>query len=501
MKSRVFKFVTSVGLALLVAMGLMSAAVAQDAAPIVPLTDPMAPFLESRAFAVSKGATAEFNKMEWVAVDPINNKLYIAMSDITKAMSDGEGAIKLEENRCGIIYVADMDKDYNISALKPLIVGGPYDKEAKPNKCNVDNISNPDSVFVDTAGNLWIGEDTSNHKNNILWRYNIKTSKLERFAILPAGAEVTGFYATSAGDIFVNAQHPSGMNPYPYNRGFIGVVNGFKATDTFTALAAPTSTVKEMKVAAGSYQVLARAGTLIPGDFNEGRFGEVIDASGEMMFICNHPDGNMYLPTNDEGTEGYLYTNYECQPGAVSKIYIKKASKNWAVLEGENVDFASVNGTWNNCGASVTPWNTAMTAEEYEPPALADSWKDNVAAMTEYMGAQANPYDYGWLVEMAPDAGGDIAGTVMQKRYAMGRFSHEMAAFAPDNKTVYHGDDGANVVLFKFVADEAGNLSAGTLYAATITQDGENLSIKWVELGKGNDEEIAEAISAITLPK
>jgi hypothetical protein len=226
-----------------------------------------------------------------------------------------------------------------------------------------------------------------------------------------------------------------------------------------------------------------------------------MDASGEKMFLCNHPDGNMFLPTDDKATQGYLYTNYECQPGGVSKMYLKKGADKWDILEGENVDFSSVNGTWNNCGASVTPWNTAMTSEEYEPPAMIDSWKDNVNAMTDYMAKQANPYDYGYLVEMMPDPDGDIAGTVMEKHYAMGRFSHEMAAIAPDKKTVYHGDDGSNVVLFKFVADEAGKLNAGTLYAGAITQKGDTLEIKWIELGKGNDEEIAEAIATMKLPQ
>jgi hypothetical protein len=120
--------------------------------------------------------------------------------------------------------------------------------------------------------------------------------------------------------------------------------------------------------------------------------------------------------------------------------------------------------------------------------------------MTKYLGEQANPYNYGWLVELKPDTSGNGVETVAQKRYAMGRFAHEMAAIAPDKKTVYHGDDGANVVMFKFVANEAGNLSAGTLYAAAITQSGETLQIKWIELGQGNDEEIAEYISAMKLP-
>jgi hypothetical protein len=122
--------------------------------------------------------------------------------------------------------------------------------------------------------------------------------------------------------------------------------------------------------------------------------------------------------------------------------------------------------------------------------------------MTDYLGEQANPYDYGWLVELYPDPSGDSAGTVGEKRYAMGRFSHEMAAVLPDGKTAYHGDDGTNVVLFKSVADEAGDLSAGTLYAAKITQNADDsLGVTWIKLGSGNDDEIAEAIAGLQLPK
>ena len=85
--------------------------------------------------------------------------------------------------------------------------------------------------------------------------------------------------------------------------------------------------------------------------------------------MCNHPDGNMFLPITASGDEAYLYTNYECRPGTVGKIYMKTQWRDWDVLDGENVGFASVKGTWNNCNASVTPWNTGLTSEEYEPVA------------------------------------------------------------------------------------------------------------------------------------
>jgi secreted PhoX family phosphatase len=496
-KLSIFAFLS---LAVVMALAAPTLVHAQDSQPLVPLTDPYAPFLESRAYAASKGATAEFNKMEWVALDPAKNKLYLAMSDVAKSMSDGEGAIKVEENRCGIVYVADLDKDYNTTSLKPLIVGGPYNKDGKPDRCDASNISNPDSLFVDPYGNLWIGEDTSNHQNNALWRWDGKA--LLRYATLPTGAEVTGVFVTQNGDLIFSVQHPSAMSQYPFNRGAVVIINGFKSNATFKSVPVPTGdAIHTLTIAAGKYQVISRAGELIPNDIYGQRFGQINRLDNTLQLVCNHPDGNVFLPVNAKGTEGYLFTNYECRPGNVSKLYLRQNGQTWEVLEGENVDFANVMGTWNNCGSSVTPWNTALTAEEYEPFAPADSWQGNVVEMTDYLGEQANPYDYGYLVEMTPDPSGDYVSPIVEKHYAMGRFSHEMGLVMPDQKTVYHGDDGANVVLFKFVADEAGVLSAGTLYAAKVEQQAdESFKLTWIELGKGNDEDIAAAIAAIKLP-
>jgi secreted PhoX family phosphatase len=493
----------SVLLALIVTIVLLvpTAVLAQDPQPLVPLTDPLAPFLESRAYAASKGATAEFNKMEWVAFNPKTNKLYIVMSDVTKAMSDGEGSVKVEENRCGIIYEATPDEDLNITNLKPVLVGGPYNKDADGDRCDTGNISNPDSLFVDSFGNLWIGEDTSNHINNALWRWDGK--ELLRFATLPTGAEVTGVYVNNAGALFFSVQHPSAMSMYPFNRGTVVVINGFKANDPFKSVAVPTGdAMHTVTLAKGTYQVLLRVGESIPNDIYGHRFGQIDRLDGSLQLVCNHPDGNVFLPIDSAGTEGYLYTNFECRPGGVSKLYLRQDGNSWEILEGENVDFSGVMGTWNNCGSSITPWNTVVTSEEYEPFAFADSWKENVPTMTDFLGEQANPYDYGYLIELTPDPDGESPATIVEKRYAMGRFSHEMAFIMPDGKTVYHGDDGSNVILFKFVADEAGNLSAGTLFAAAVTQKADgSFDLKWIELGSGSDDEIAEAIQTMELPK
>ena len=220
----------------------------------------------------------------------------------------------------------DVDDAGNIKTLKPLIVGGPYNKDAKGDKCDVNNIANPDSVFVDSKGRLWIGEDTSYHINNVLWMWDGK--QLNRFATVPQGGEVTGFYAAADGTIFFNAQHPSGMNLYPYNRGVVGVVNGFKATDTFKPLAVPQGADQhKIMVAAGQYQVLSRVGEAIPDDMYGQRFGQINRLDGSLQMVCNAPDGNMWLPTAEDGSEGYLYTNYECQPGAVGRLYLRTMAK------------------------------------------------------------------------------------------------------------------------------------------------------------------------------
>ena len=471
-----------------------------DPGLLVPMDHPMAPFLESRAYAASVGATNEFRKMEWVAVDPVNNRVYWAMSEVSKGMSDGEGAINVEENLCGIVYAGDLDADNNISAIYPYIVGGPYNADDPDNRCDVNNIANPDNLVVDDQGNLWIGEDSSNHANNVLWMYDGTT--LQRFGTVPVGGETTGLRIAPDGTLFFNVQHPSARALHPYNRGVIGVVNGFKAGDAFEPLTVPADRDQlQVNVAAGSYQVLGRAGTPIPFDVQGLNFGETVAVDGSTQVVCNHPDGNMFLPTADDASEGYLYTNFECEPGGVSKIYIRNNGDSWDVLEGESVDFSSVMGTWTNCGANVTPWNTGMTAEEYEPIAAVDGWQDNVASMTDYLGEQANPYDYGYEVELIPDENGDSLDTIVEKRYAMGRFSHENSVVMPDLKTVYFGDDGTDVVFFKFVADEPEDLSVGTLYAAAVTQnDDGSFNLEWIELGKGDDETIAEAIRTLELP-
>lgn len=78
----------------------------------------------------------------------------------------------------------------------------------------------------------------------------------------------------------------------------------------------------------------------------------------------------------------------------------------------------------------------------------------------------------------------------LTKWRTLGRVSHESPLVMPDNRTIYIADGHPNGVLLRFVADRAGDLGAGALYAARFARQrdgGGRLTwdVSWVELGKG----------------
>lgn len=70
----------------------------------------------------------------------------------------------------------------------------------------------------------------------------------------------------------------------------------------------------------------------------------------------------------------------------------------------------------------------------------------------------------------------------------------ELVYVMPDNKTVYITDDGTQVGFYKFVAKTAGDLSAGTIYGAKMTQtsadNGGTFIVTWIELGTSTQAEL-----------
>ena len=168
-----------------------------------------------------------------------------------------------------------------------------------------------------------------------------------------------------------------------------------------------------------------------------------------------------------------------------------------------NVDTASANGLWITCGSSLSPWNTHLSSEEYQPdaPFAAENKRYREFSKNLYGNEySANPYNYGHLPEVTvhPDGTGTLV-----KHYCLGRISHELVQVMPDNRTVLMGDDYTNSGLFVFIADKEKDLSAGTLYVGrlgkgfSIDPNDPATDIQWIKLGHATSHEIKTLASRL----
>jgi secreted PhoX family phosphatase len=169
-----------------------------------------------------------------------------------------------------------------------------------------------------------------------------------------------------------------------------------------------------------------------------------------------------------------------------------------------NVPTKPAYGLWITCGASISPWNTHLSSEEYEPDAFAvvqgldkrfNAFINNLYGDPNASKdpAKANPYLYGHLPEITVKADG--TGTV-KKHFCLGRISHELVQVCPDQRTVLMGDDATNGGAFMFIADKPADLSSGTLYVAKATQTSGtgpgSFALKWIKLGSATSAEIEQ---------
>jgi hypothetical protein len=189
-------------------------------------------------------------------------------------------------------------------------------------------------------------------------------------------------------------------------------------------------------------------------------------------------------------------------PIAVLTLDQDPATGKLNLVKYHNVDTSAVQGLWITCGASLSPWNTHLSSEEYEPDAFDTNDKRFKAFSRNLFGDEsiANPYHYGHLPEVTvhPDGTGTIV-----KHFCLGRLSHELVEVMPDRRTVLMGDDATNGGLFMFVADKPANLSAGTLYVAKWQQRSGvgpgSARLSWIRLGHASSAEI-EALASRVKP-
>ncbi|AKP46957.1 MULTISPECIES: S-layer homology domain-containing protein [Bacillus] len=269
-------------------------------------------------------------------------------------------------------------------------------------------------------------------------------------------------------------------------------------------------------------QVAANKGEKIPAGTPIDVHGNpIMDHSVEgkpTYFISDAPDSNSLL--NIKG-QLYMVTHYEYDtfdaaghsayglvPASMTltKLAQDKKTGELKAVEVKKIDFSSVNGLWIPCNGSVSPWNTHLGSEEYEPDARsfefnpqssARTWTESFAKL--YFGdeSKANPYYYGFIPEITVKEDGS---TKVEKHYSVGRFSHELMKVMPDKRTAFFGDDGSYTTLFMYVADKPADLSAGTLYAAkfhqTGTENGGSGKLEWIKLGHATDKEIKDIIDS-----
>ena len=324
---------------------------------------------------------------------------------------------------------------------------------------------------------------------------------MTRIMMLPPEAEVTGMHINANGNFFVNAMHPDEDN----YKATIGVINGIDWNNLPETVPELSSSSSEndiwhgIRTSYGDYQVILQTGDALS---EGGVAGGIYAADDEsQILISKKPDYNAFVPLNADSTHGYLYTAWEDRPAGLSQLELEwdSTSSQWAVLNSKMLDLSSINGGWVFCFGSMSPWGSPLFSEElyfdnteYRND---DSFRyhSDQTKLENYLGHYPNPYDYGYIVE---SENATTAEPDFVRHLSMGRYSHENAAVMPDDRTVYLTDDGYETVLFKFVANTAGDLSAGTLYAAKVTQDNTRDSavtgfdVEWMEMASSSNAEI-----------
>lgn len=194
---------------------------------VKPGMEMLASRLETRRYASMLGATTEFRKMEGIAYDGDHNKVYLAMSEVSKGMEDGSkqdkggrNDIRLAKNACGAVYQLDLAENFQATSAKAIIAGKPLTypegSDYAGNECDIDGIANPDNLtYIPGYNTLIIGEDTGEgHQNDAIWSMNLETAALTRVFSTPYGSETTSPYwypdVNGHGYLMAVVQHPYG---------------------------------------------------------------------------------------------------------------------------------------------------------------------------------------------------------------------------------------------------------------------------------------------------
>lgn len=265
-----------------------------------------------------------------------------------------------------------------------------------------------------------------------------------------------------------------------------------------------------------------KGGTIKAGGYYNIKGQKIMDKTRQFFSDC--PDGSSIITLPNPSVSGvkgntvfavvqFEYTNrsedgtdmYGKLPSPIAVLTLDQNpdTGELKLVKYHNVDTSPAYGLWITCGASLSPWNTHLSSEEYEPDAFAARDKNYMKEFsTNLYGneSSAKVYNYGHLPEVTvnPDGTGSI-----KKHFCMGRISHELVQVLGDNKTVLMGDDATNSGYFVFVADKEKDLSAGTLYVAkigagfSIVPGAAAAPLTWINLGHATSQEIEKLANTL----
>ena len=247
-------------------------------------------------------------------------------------------------------------------------------------------------------------------------------------------------------------------------------------------------------------------------------------AGQERQFFSDCPDGMSLLKLSKPNVKGvsgntvfavvqFEYTNmnqggekmYAALPSQIAVLTLNQNPKDGklSLVKYSPVNTSSAQGLWITCGSSLSPWNTHLSSEEYEPDAPFAYENARFKSFSKNLygnETSANPYNYGHLPEVTVNADG--SGTLV-KHYCLGRISHELIEVMPDRRTVLMGDDYTNSGMFLFIADKKEDLSSGTLYVAklgdgfSIDPKDAGAKLSWIKLGHATSDEIKKLANTL----
>jgi len=211
--------------------------------------------------------------------------------------------------------------------------------------------------------------------------------ELKRFSTTAFGAEVTGPFVFQDGSLLYSLQHPEEANPDPFGTAGIGYFSGFQFeldgdNDDFDELSTPQTEAEQRRVRSGNgnYTIFAHG----RDEINDGeeRLGVTQTPDGTDITLDNfngtqygaaatNPDCNQFVSSNEDGTEGYLFTNWENSPGNISRIPLSQTEDGeWEADLDDAINLANteplreLGGTRINCYGDLSPWNTMISSEE-----------------------------------------------------------------------------------------------------------------------------------------